>query len=157
MQWLILLPLLAFAAPLQASKDRSVWFWQDSGSSWGSSVIFGNNTLENKTIAFFKAHSIKRVYGSYGNRPASEPTTIAQWNTKLHAQGIQSQCLLRCAQRSSREGDSVEAPLLSGHFQDPQAGDKKLDEDREMNLLEGRDGLRGELVGDSMQPVLPAP
>lgn len=82
--------------PASASKHRGLWFWRESGSGsiWGSDAIVGNNTLENQTIAFFNARSIRRVYGSYGNRPVSEPATIASWNAKLQAAGIQSQFLM---------------------------------------------------------------
>lgn len=85
---------LLLATGARASKHRGVWFWKHSGNPWGSETIVGNNTLENQTIAFFNARSIKRVYGSYGNRPVSEPGEIAAWNTKLQVAGIQSQFLM---------------------------------------------------------------
>ncbi|MCH7227915.1 hypothetical protein [Haloferula sp. A504] len=87
---------LALVAPLEAAKHRGLWFWRESGSGspWGSDAIVGNHTLENQTIAFFSARSIRRIYGSYSNRPVSEPATIAAWNAKLQAAGIQSQFLM---------------------------------------------------------------
>ncbi|BCX46676.1 amidase [Haloferula helveola] len=88
----ILLALLIL--PASASKHRGLWFWAASSSPYGSANIVGNNTLENQTIAFFNARSIKRVYGSYGVRPVSEAATIAAWNAKLQAEGIQSQFLM---------------------------------------------------------------
>ena len=94
--WPLLLGLLATTGSLHANKHRAVWFWSSSGSPYGSANIVGNNTLENQTIAFFNSKSIRRVYGSYGSRPelGNEPTTIAAWNAKLQAAGIQSQFLM---------------------------------------------------------------
>lgn len=85
--------LLFLCVPAQATKHRGLWFWQDSGNPWGSEAIVGSLGLENSTIAFFTSHWIKRLYGSYGNRPVSEPAVIAAWNAKLQAAGIESQVL----------------------------------------------------------------
>lgn len=92
--------LLAFVALLlasvsvQASKHRAVWFWKSADSPYGATNIVGNNTLENQTIAFFNSKSIKRVYGSYGSQPETDPGAAATWNTKLQSAGIQSQFLM---------------------------------------------------------------
>jgi len=88
---------LGLLAPLHASKHRAVWFWGSSSSpNYGAANVVGNNTLENQTIAFFNSKKIRRVYGSYGNRPEAdkEPGVIAAWNAKLQAEGIQSQFLM---------------------------------------------------------------
>jgi hypothetical protein len=83
-------------AILPANKHRAIWFWGSSSSPYGSANIVGNNALENQTIAFFNNKRIRRVYGSYGNRPEAdnEPEVIAAWNFKLQAAGIQSQFLM---------------------------------------------------------------
>ena len=96
MRWIPAVFLLALSGPADANKHRAVWFWGSSSSPWGAANIVGNNTLENQTIAFFNSKSIRRVYGSYGSRPESgnEPATIAAWNAKLQAAGIQSQFLM---------------------------------------------------------------
>ena len=86
--------LLFMLMPLEARKHRGVWFWKSTGNPYGSAAIVGVSALENQTIAFFSAQSIRRVYGSYGTRSISEPAVIAAWNTKLHAAGMQSQFLL---------------------------------------------------------------
>jgi hypothetical protein len=49
--------------------------------------------LEDATISFLNARGVNKLYGSYQNRPVSEAATIRNWNGKLHAAGIQSQCL----------------------------------------------------------------
>lgn len=88
---------LAFALSIiasQASQQRGVWFWRNASSPYGSDNLVGNATLETETIGFFQAKKIRRVYGSYGTRPVTEPAVIASWNAKLAAAGIQSQLLL---------------------------------------------------------------
>jgi len=80
---------LAFAEPLH----RGVWFWNSSSSPHGAANVVGNVSKEMETIEFFNTYSIKRVYGSYQNRPVSEPAVIAAWNTRLYQAGIQSQIL----------------------------------------------------------------
>ncbi len=86
--------MLLTSLPCSANKNRAVWFWASSGSPYGSANIVGTPVTENQTIDFFNARGIKHVYGSYQNRPVSEPGTIAAWNTKLHAEGIESQFLM---------------------------------------------------------------
>jgi len=70
-----------------------VWFWGDDGSPWGSIAIVGDAAKEDSTITFFTNKGVKRVYGSYQNRPVSVPGTIANWNVKLHTADIETQCL----------------------------------------------------------------
>ncbi|MGD9419310.1 MAG: hypothetical protein Q7R22_010225 [Verrucomicrobiota bacterium JB025] len=92
--------LILLTLPLHAQLHRGVWFWGSttlpdaSSSPFGSSTVVGDSTAEDESIAFFTSHDVKRLYGSYQNRPVSEPATIAAWNTKLAAAGIQSQLLL---------------------------------------------------------------
>ncbi len=86
--------LLATVQPLQACKHRAVWFWRDTGNPFGSQSIVGNPAQENQTVGFFASKGVKRVYGSYGGRPVTEPAVIAAWNAKLHQAGIQSQALM---------------------------------------------------------------
>jgi hypothetical protein len=92
----ILFPLLVILAafPASGTKKRAVWFWASSSSTYGSISIVGTPVRETQTLDFFNGHSIKKVYGSYQNRPASEPTVIATWNAKLDAEGIESQFLM---------------------------------------------------------------
>jgi hypothetical protein len=85
--------LLLSVASAQASDNRGVWFWGDSGSPYGSIAIVGDPVEETKTIAFLTSNWVKRVYGSYQNRPVSHPGTIAAWNASLDGAGLDSQCL----------------------------------------------------------------
>lgn len=88
-----------------AEVHHGVWFWGSttlpdlSPSPYGSSDVVGDAAKENDLILFFDAYSVKRVYGSYQNRPISEPAGIANWNMKLDAAGIDSQILI--------DGDAV--------------------------------------------------
>jgi len=93
MRLLPALLLVVSCLSAQACKSRSVWFWQDTNSPYGSANIVGTNALENQTVAFLQSRFVKRVYGSYGQKPVTAPTVIAAWNAKLDAAGIQSQCL----------------------------------------------------------------
>jgi len=54
----------------------------------------GNPSAEDETVTFFTNQGVKRVYGSYQNRPVSEPAVIAAWNAKLNEACISSQLLL---------------------------------------------------------------
>ncbi len=89
----VLAALLA-PGPLGAAKHRGLWFWRNSSSPYGSDNIVGNTVQETLTVLFIKKHGVRRLYGSYGNRPISEPNTIAAWNERLQDAGIQSQLLL---------------------------------------------------------------
>ena len=53
-------------------------------------VVVGDPAKEGETINFFNIHGVKRVHGSYQNRPVSELTVIAAWNAKLDAADITS-------------------------------------------------------------------
>lgn len=90
----ILLALLFAALPCRANKNRAVWFWASPGSVYGSISIVGTPVRETQTLNFFNNRHIKKVYGSYQNRPVSEPAVIATWNAKLQAEGIESQFLM---------------------------------------------------------------
>lgn len=91
---LAMLIALFVSVPVQASKSRGVWFWQDSGSPYGPANIVGNTVLENQTVAFLQNKWVKRVYGSYGSQSVTNPAVVATWNAKLQAAGIQSQFLM---------------------------------------------------------------
>jgi hypothetical protein len=56
--------------------------------------VVGDGAKEDETVNFFTTHAVKRVYGSYQNRPVSEPGVIGSWNAKLDAAGIMSQLLI---------------------------------------------------------------
>lgn len=88
--------VLLSAAPVFGNncKQRAVWFWSDSESLYGAVSVVGSAERENETVEFFRSHGISAVYGSYRSRPVSEPGVIAAWNTKLDAEGIESQFLL---------------------------------------------------------------
>ena len=91
---------LALALPAAAQLHRGVWFWGSTtlpdltSSPYGSALVVGDALAEDETITFFTLHGVKRVYGSYQNRPVSEPSVIAAWNAKLDAAGISSQILI---------------------------------------------------------------
>lgn len=101
--------LLALALPASGQLHRGVWFWGSTTlpdmtpSPYGSSLVVGSSPAEDETINFFTLHGVKRVYGSYQNRPVSEPAVIATWNAKLDAAGVSSQILI--------DGIAVNDPL----------------------------------------------
>jgi hypothetical protein len=86
--------ILSIALPASATKNRAVWFWASADSIYGSISVVGTPVRETQTLDFFNGHGIKKVYGSYQNRPVSEPAAIATWNAKLDAAGIESQFLM---------------------------------------------------------------
>ncbi|MDB4438237.1 hypothetical protein N9195_01465 [bacterium] len=97
--------LFAFSAiNVSAMPNRGLWFWGSTtipdgtggttSSPYGSDLVVGNNILERDCLEFFKLHHVKRVYGSYGNRPVSEQATIGSWNEKLDCLRIDSQVLI---------------------------------------------------------------
>ena len=100
-----------------AEVHHGVWFWgsttlpDSSSSPYGSTVVVGDVAKENDLIIFFDYHDVKRVYGSYQNRPVSEPAVIAAWNGKLDAAGIQSQLLI--------DGDAVNDPARANQLGRP--------------------------------------
>lgn len=97
---------VVFCGLALAQPERGVWFWNNTSipdpaggpdpvpSPYGSGFVVGDSAAEDETIAFWKLHDVKRVYGSYQNRPVTEPAVIAAWNRKLHGCRIQSQLLL---------------------------------------------------------------
>ena len=98
--------LLIASTPAHAELHRGLWFWgstdvpapidgdPDVPSPYGSIDVVGDPIAESESIGFFNTHGVKRIYGSYQNRPVSEPAVIANWNSQLEAAGIQSQLLL---------------------------------------------------------------
>ncbi|MGE9267572.1 MAG: hypothetical protein ACQKBY_05710, partial [Verrucomicrobiales bacterium] len=87
--------LLGLAAGAEAaSTQRGTWFWGSGGDPWGSTEVVGDAGKEATVLANFSAHGISHVYGSYGNRPVSELSTIADWNASLNVAGITSELLL---------------------------------------------------------------
>jgi hypothetical protein len=101
------LPLLTIASlfalgfPGAATADRGVWFWNStelpSGatSTHGSEEIVGvTDALEDQAVTFMTTCGITRLYGSYKNRPVTEPGQLRPRNAKLAAAGIESQLLI---------------------------------------------------------------
>lgn len=78
------------------STNRGVWCWKTSGSPFGLDSIIGANAPENASMGQFKLWGVSRVYGSYGDQlaSASGKTALAQWNSLLSSNGIQSQLLI---------------------------------------------------------------
>lgn len=110
------LALLAILSlPAAGAPDRGVWFWGSTtlptgaASSHGSADVVGDGPEEDAAIAFMLSYGIKRVFGSYQNRPVSEPAVIAAWNAKLDAAGIESQLLL--------DGNAVNDPVYMADIQ----------------------------------------
>ncbi|MGJ8725182.1 MAG: hypothetical protein ACSHYB_11540 [Roseibacillus sp.] len=91
--------VLLAAGSTQAQMNRGVWFWgststPDGPSPYGSIDVVGDSVKEDESIAFFNTHGVKRIYGSYQNRPVSDTLAIAEWNQKLEYAFIESQLLL---------------------------------------------------------------
>lgn len=83
----------------QAQLNRGVWFWgstttPDGPSPYGSTVVVGDPIKEDESINFFNTHGVKRIYGSYQNRPVTDTAAIAAWNEKLEYNFIESQLLI---------------------------------------------------------------
>ncbi|MGH7942674.1 MAG: hypothetical protein ACREE6_17955, partial [Limisphaerales bacterium] len=78
------------------STNRGVWCWKTPGSPFGLDSIIGANAPENAAVGQFKLWGVRRVYGSYGDQLAtvSGKTALAQWNSLLSSNGIQSQLLI---------------------------------------------------------------
>ncbi|MFT4638489.1 MAG: hypothetical protein ACI8T1_001810 [Verrucomicrobiales bacterium] len=91
---LIPITLILLGSSGFASLHRGLWFWQNTGSPYGSTSIVGNDLEETATIDFIRNHGVRRVYGSYGTRPVSDAGAVAAWNARLEYAGIQSQLLL---------------------------------------------------------------
>lgn len=104
MKFKFFLLVAAFSFTADATPNRGLWFWGNTSipdglggtvdSPYGSNFVVGNPVLERDCLAFFKLHHVKRIYGSYGNRPVSEQATIADWNEKLDCLRIDSQVLI---------------------------------------------------------------
>jgi hypothetical protein len=83
-----------------AEPNRGLWFWQSTtlptgaASTHGSLMVVGDGVEEDAAIVFMTDYGIKRVFGSYGVRPVTQPLQISAWNAKLDAAGIDSQLLL---------------------------------------------------------------
>ena len=93
-------------------QTRGIWAWQDSGDPYGTLAVVGDGTAEDDMVADLVSWGVARVYGSYGNRPISEPEVIADWNVKLHAAGIESHVLLgEPDDISSREWAALEEKI----------------------------------------------
>lgn len=91
---------------------RGVWAWRDAGDPHGTDAIVGDPVAEDVMIATLQGWGVSRVYGSYGDRPVTEPQTLADWNAKLDAAGIESHVLLGDpAWISSREWASMLAKI----------------------------------------------
>lgn len=86
----LLLPGVCHAS----STMRGTWFWGASGDPYGSTAVVGNALKEAEVRANFSANGISYVYGSYGNRPILELSTIAAWNGSLNTLGMTSELLL---------------------------------------------------------------
>lgn len=91
---LLLMLMQAVCLPAAATRNRGLWFWRETGSPYGSDNIVGVPLLENQTVTFLGSKGIRRLYGSYGDRPVTAPAVIAAWNAKLQAAGMESQSLL---------------------------------------------------------------
>ncbi len=102
LRFLLFFALSVFTA--SATPNRGLWFWGSTSipdgiggttsSPYGSNLVVGNDALERDCLAFFKLHHVKRIYGSYGNRPVSEQATIGKWNERLDCLRIDSQVLI---------------------------------------------------------------
>ena len=77
-----------------AGLHRGLWFREDIGNAYGSASIVGNAPEELAAVDFFRNQGVRRLYGSYGDRPESDASAIAAWNARLENAGIQSQLLL---------------------------------------------------------------
>lgn len=105
---------VCITVPAGADIHHGTWFWGSttlpdlSHSPFGSTNVVGDSAKENECILFFNYHNVKRIYGSYQNRPVSEPATIAAWNGKLDAAEIQSQILI--------DGDAVNDPAYMSNI-----------------------------------------
>ncbi|MFV0337156.1 MAG: hypothetical protein ACK5LK_02785 [Chthoniobacterales bacterium] len=89
----LLSPIL-LTSSFAVSSQRGVWFWGSGGDPWGSTNVVGDAEKETAARNIFTANGIANVYGSYSNRPVSEASTIAAWNTSLDTLGITSDLLM---------------------------------------------------------------
>ncbi|HVU28446.1 MAG TPA: hypothetical protein VHG71_12010 [Verrucomicrobiae bacterium] len=77
------------------NTNRGVWCWK-TPSPYGLNYIIGTSSLENAAVAQFKLWGISHVYGSYGDQLATVQgqAALANWNTLLSSNGIESQLLI---------------------------------------------------------------
>ncbi|NNM30743.1 MAG: hypothetical protein HKO57_14580, partial [Akkermansiaceae bacterium] len=100
----------------EGAPNRGLWFWGSTTlpggapSTHGSIDVVGDPLEELIAVSFMTTYGVKRVYGSYQNRPVSEPGTIADWNAELDAAGIESQLLI--------DGTAVHIPAEVADLQD---------------------------------------
>lgn len=130
--------------PTGLLEGRGTWFWGDSESVWGSIEVVGDPVQEDLAIAHMLDHDIHRVYGSYQNRPVSEPGVIAAWNHELDDHGIDSCLLLSGAQwvcDSTGLLEDIQERLVDFHaaFPDPADRFDALHLDVEPQALDGDD------------------
>jgi hypothetical protein len=99
MGWVfVLLPaivLLVGSLADASSTNRGVWCWP-TPSPYGLNYIIGNSALEKAAVAQFKLWGISQVYGAYGDqlKTAQGQAALADWNTLLTSNGIESQLLI---------------------------------------------------------------
>ena len=80
--------------PAPATQIRGIWAWRDAGDPNGTDAVVGDVAAENDMIDALVSWQVDLVYGSYGNRPVSEPEVIGAWNRRLHDAGIESYVLM---------------------------------------------------------------
>jgi hypothetical protein len=74
--------------------ERGVWMYRHPGNPLGTDHIVGDAAEETTAIANLQADRITRVYGNYGDRPASDTAAVGSWNAQLDTAGIDSQLLI---------------------------------------------------------------
>lgn len=81
-------------------KNRGLWFWEynpfdhDTVHIHGSLSVVGHPVRENEAVDFMSNRQVRRLFGEYSQRPQTEPSVIAAWNTKLHNAHIDSQSMI---------------------------------------------------------------
>ena len=94
------------------SGTRGVWAWRDAGDPYGTDAVVGDPVAEAAMVDDLIAWGVDRVYGSYGDRPVTEPAVLAAWNERLHDAGIESHVLMGDpAWTSSREWANMEEKI----------------------------------------------
>lgn len=101
------------SAPSTTSGTRGIWAWRDAGDPYGTDAVVGDPAAEEAMVADLIAWDVAVVYGSYGDRPSTEPEVIAAWNARLHEAGIDSHVLMGDpAWISSREWAAMEEKFM---------------------------------------------
>ncbi len=94
------------------AQTRGIWAWRDAGDPNGTDAVVGDVAAEIDMVDTLVSWGVVRVYGSYGNRPVSEPAVIGAWNKRLHEAGIESHVLLGDPSwYSSREWGNMEVKI----------------------------------------------